>query len=192
MWIIAGLGNPGKRYDDTRHNVGFMSVDHIRTALAFPNYKNRFKALCSEGSLFGEKVLLLLPQTYMNLSGESVSDAMNYYSVDIANLLVIHDDLDLPLGRIKMKQGGSSAGHNGIRSIDNVLNNRGYLRLRIGIGRPLHPSQTIVDYVLSAFFSLEKNVLARVFERTELGVVDLIKNGLVSATKLCNTNDEAS
>ncbi|TNB49335.1 aminoacyl-tRNA hydrolase [Martelella lutilitoris] len=135
MFIIAGLGNPGGQYAANRHNIGFMAVDAIAEKNGFSPWSAKFKGLISEGSLAGEKVLLIKPQTFMNLSGESVGEALRFYKLSVADLLVIYDELDLMPGKARIKTGGGSGGHNGIKSIDAHCG-KDYRRLRLGIGHP--------------------------------------------------------
>jgi len=135
MQIIVGLGNPGGEYARHRHNVGFMAVDAIHRREGFPPWRKRFRAEIAEGSLGGQKILLLKPQTYMNESGRAVGEAANFYKVDPGDILVVHDEVDLAPGKIRMKRGGGAAGHNGLRSIDAAIGDD-YRRLRIGVGHP--------------------------------------------------------
>lgn len=135
MLIIAGLGNPGSQYAGNRHNIGFMAVDAIHRAGSFPPWSKKFRSEISEGTVGFEKVLLMKPQTYMNLSGEAVGEAMRFYKLAPKDLLVIHDELDLPAGRVRMKVGGGHGGHNGLKSLDAHCG-KDYRRLRLGIGHP--------------------------------------------------------
>ena len=135
MFIIAGLGNPGGQYAGNRHNIGFMAVDAIADKNGFSPWSAKFKGLISEGSLAGEKGLLIKPQTFMNLSGESVGEALRFYKLSVSDLLVIYDELDLIPGKARIKTGGGSGGHNGIKSIDAHCG-KDYRRLRLGIGHP--------------------------------------------------------
>ncbi len=135
MFVIVGLGNPGSEYAGQRHNVGFMAVDAIQARHGFGPWRRRFHATVAEGTLGGVKTLLIKPQTYMNESGRAVGEAAQFYKVDLADILVVHDEVDLAPGKIRMKAGGGSAGHNGLRSISGALGD-GYRRLRIGIGHP--------------------------------------------------------
>lgn len=147
-WIIVGLGNPGLRYARHRHNVGFHVVDAILSELGLPTLQRRFQSLVGEAQWGTSKVVLVKPQTYMNLSGEAVAPLTAHFGVDASRLLVVHDELELPLGRLKFKQGGSEAGHRGLLSISQELQSRDYLRLRFGIDRPTDGS-SISDFVLS-------------------------------------------
>ncbi|MCR4265758.1 aminoacyl-tRNA hydrolase [Nitratireductor sp. ZSWI3] len=135
MLLIAGLGNPGQQYAGHRHNVGFMAADAIFRRHSFAPWSKKFSALVSEGRLGGEKVLLIKPQTYMNLSGQAVGEAMRFYKLTPADLIVFYDELDLAPGRLRVKTGGGSGGHNGIKSIDAHCG-KDYRRVRIGIGHP--------------------------------------------------------
>ncbi|MBB4121480.1 aminoacyl-tRNA hydrolase [Martelella radicis] len=135
MFIIAGLGNPGGQYAGNRHNIGFMAVEAIAEENGFSPWSAKFKGLISEGSIAGEKILLIKPQTFMNLSGESVGEALRFYKLSLEDLLVIYDELDLIPGKARMKTGGGSGGHNGIKSIDAHCG-KDYRRLRLGIGHP--------------------------------------------------------
>lgn len=135
MFIIAGLGNPGSQYAGNRHNIGFMAVDAIHRARGFSPWSKKFRAEISEGTIGFEKVLLMKPQTFMNLSGESVGEAMRFYKLEPKDLLVIHDELDLPAGKARLKVGGGHGGHNGLKSLDAHCG-KDYRRLRLGIGHP--------------------------------------------------------
>lgn len=148
--LIVGLGNPGNEYSATRHNVGFMAVDYL--AGENTTWKNEKNALTMRIELDGKKVILVKPQTYMNNSGDAVLPLMAYYKIPLENVIVIHDDMDLKVGDIREKTGGGSAGHNGIKSIDNAIGNE-YKRIRIGIGHPRDFESQIdpVDWVLGKF-----------------------------------------
>ncbi len=164
--IIVGLGNPGKNYDNTRHNVGFMVIDAIVKHFAFPAFSTKFSSFISSKIIFGWKITLVKPQTFMNLSGSAVAKVLNFYKLPLENLIVIHDDLDLNLARTKMKIGGGSAGHNGLKSIDQHVGNN-YYRLRIGIGRP--NTQDVSSFVLSNFNTDEQ-------EQIEQVIITLLQN----------------
>ena len=147
--LIVGLGNPGSKYQWTRHNAGFMVLDRFSKDAGIAVTRKNFSGLYGEGTYHGERLLLLKPQTFMNLSGRSVAAALNFHKIDIQDLIVIHDDLDIPFGRVKLKEEGGHAGHNGLRSLLQELGSGRFVRLRIGIGRPLH--DVAADYVLSSF-----------------------------------------
>ena len=157
MKLIAGLGNPGAKYARNRHNIGFMAVDRIAEDHGFSPWRQKFQGLVSEGRLGGEKVLLLKPATYMNRSGQSVGEALRFYKLAPAELIVIHDELDLAPGKLRLKQGGGHAGHNGLRSIHAHLG-PDYQRLRLGIGHPGHKDR-VAAYVLSDFARADRDWL---------------------------------
>jgi peptidyl-tRNA hydrolase, PTH1 family len=149
MKVFVGLGNPGAKYAANRHNIGFMALDRIADDHGFGPWRRAFHGLCSEGRLAGEKLLLLKPETFMNLSGQSVRALVDFHKLDSADITVFHDELDLPPARIKAKFGGGHAGHNGLRSIHAHLG-EGYGRIRLGIGHPGHKDR-VADYVLHDF-----------------------------------------
>jgi PTH1 family peptidyl-tRNA hydrolase len=149
MRLIVGLGNPGPRYARTRHNIGFMAVDEIVRRHSFPALKERFKGLFAEGTIAGQRVLLLKPQTFMNESGESVAAAARFFKLDPSEVAIIHDELDLAEGKLRVKRGGGAAGHNGLRSIDALFAND-FWRVRIGIGHP-GAKELVLTYVLQNF-----------------------------------------
>jgi PTH1 family peptidyl-tRNA hydrolase len=164
MKLIVGLGNPGKQYEKTRHNIGFMVLDKLSADLDIPLDQAKHKGVFGSGIREGEKVILLKPLTYMNLSGESIRAVMDYYDIDIEDLLVIYDDLDLPLGRIRLRQKGSAGGHNGIKSTIAHLGTQNFNRIRVGIDRPKN-GMNIADYVLSPFSKAEEQELGEVVDR---------------------------
>lgn len=149
MKLFVGLGNPGPKYAGNRHNIGFMAVDEIARAHNAPPWRGKFQASLTEATLEGEKVLLLKPETFMNLSGQSVGEAMRFYKLTSADVTVFHDELDLAPGKLKLKQGGGHAGHNGLRSIHQHIG-PDYARVRLGIGHPGHKDR-VSGYVLSDF-----------------------------------------
>lgn len=150
MKVIAGLGNPGGEYARTKHNVGFMLVDALTEKLGITDWREKFDALVAEGRLGGEKILLVKPQTYMNDSGRAIGLLMNWYKLLPEQLIVVHDDMDIPAGTIRIRKKGSAGGHNGIKSILAHLGDEHFSRVRIGIGRPL-PGWTVVSHVLAPF-----------------------------------------
>jgi peptidyl-tRNA hydrolase, PTH1 family len=153
MRLIVGLGNPGLRYAKTRHNVGFVAVDAIARRYGFPAFRDRFKGELSEGVIGGEKRLLLKPQTFMNVSGEAVLAAASFYKIPPAEIVVIHDEIDLKPGKLRVKRGGGAAGHNGLRSIDALLG-ADYWRVRVGVGHP-GVKELVQPYVLQNFAAEE-------------------------------------
>ena len=163
MFLVVGLGNPGEQYAASRHNVGFMAADELHRRYNFSAYRAKFDGLVAEGQIADQKVYLLKPQTFMNLSGNSVVKAAHFYKILPQNVVVIHDDMDLPTDKIKAKLGGGSGGHNGLKSIDSCITPN-YNRVRIGIGHPVNKSEeSVVNHVLSGFskqdmLNVEKNV----------------------------------
>lgn len=156
MFLVVGLGNPGAEYAATRHNVGFMAADELHRRYNFSPFRSKFNGLIAEGQIEGEKVYLLKPQTYMNLSGNSVVQVANFYKILPENIVVIHDDMDLPTDKIKAKIGGGSGGHNGIKSIDSQITPN-YNRIRIGVGHPANKNEdNIINHVLSGFSKADK------------------------------------
>ena len=156
MFLVVGLGNPGAEYAATRHNVGFMAADEIHRRYNFLPWRAKFDGLIAEGEIGGEKVYLLKPQTYMNLSGNSVVKAAHFYKILPQNIVVIHDDMDLPCNKLKAKIGGGSGGHNGIKSIDAAISPN-YNRIRLGVGHPQNKSEeNVVNHVLSSFSKADK------------------------------------
>ncbi|MCE3231312.1 MAG: aminoacyl-tRNA hydrolase [Alphaproteobacteria bacterium] len=153
MFELVGLGNPGQKYALNRHNIGFMAVDSLAAAYHFPPFKIKFSAMVSEGTIGRHKVLLCKPMTYMNLSGQPAGDLIRFYKIPPASVYVVHDDLDLEPGQIKLKIGGGNGGHNGLKSLDQHIS-PAYWRLRLGIGHPGRTSlqkDRVTDYVLSNF-----------------------------------------
>ncbi len=157
MIVLVGLGNIGQEYAKTRHNIGFMAADRIIRRYNLPDFKSKFKGMISEGAIAGEKAIILKPSTFMNLSGESVLSLISFYKIPIDNIIVFHDDMDLPVGKIKIKQGGSAGGHNGLKSIDKHIG-QNYWRVRIGVGRPVENNE-VVNYVLGNFSKIEQEII---------------------------------
>ena len=149
MKIIVGLGNPGAKYSGTRHNIGFEVIDYLASAPAVGPCKSSFQALVAETSEAGEKILLVKPETFMNLSGRAVRAIVDFYKLTTADVLVVCDDFNLPLGKLRVRTGGSAGGQNGLKNIQEYLGTDGYLRMRIGVGQP-GPNEA-VDFVLSRF-----------------------------------------
>ncbi len=165
MMLIVGLGNPGAKYSDTRHNIGFIAADLISDRYNFVwNEKSKFKAEIASGECVLGKLILCKPDTFMNLSGTSVSSLASFYKLKPENIIVIHDDVDVPLGRVKYKIGGGSGGHNGLKSIDSHIG-ANYHRIRIGVGRPKDPRYDISDFVLGKFTKQEEMDVAITIEK---------------------------
>ncbi|ASR49706.1 aminoacyl-tRNA hydrolase [Paenibacillus kribbensis] len=163
-WIV-GLGNPGPQYEKTRHNVGFMALDALASRHNIQINQSKCKALIGEGHIGGVKTVLIKPMTYMNLSGESLRAYMDYYKADLEDLIVVYDDLDTEVGKIRLRYQGSAGGHNGIKSIIQHTGTQSFNRIRMGISRP-EPGHAIVDYVLGTFPKKEKDLLTGMIEDT--------------------------
>ncbi len=153
--IIVGLGNPGKKYENTRHNVGFCALDHIAKICGVKIVKSKFDSLCATANLNGKKVLLLKPQTFMNLSGQSVSKAAKFYKVSAENIIVLFDDISLDVGKLRIRANGSAGGHNGIKSIIDYIG-ADFPRIKIGVGEKPNANYNLADWVLSNFTKAEK------------------------------------
>lgn len=158
MLLVAGLGNPGAEYAWNRHNVGFMAVDAIAKRYGFDPFRRKRQGLIAEGAIGGRRVLLLKPQTFMNESGRALAEACRFYKIGPENIIVLHDEIDLEEGRIKVKQSGGHAGHNGLRSINDHIG-QGYKRLRLGVGHPGHKDK-VVNHVLEDFSKADEKWLA--------------------------------
>jgi len=174
--IVVGLGNPGKRYERTRHNLGFLVVDRIAAARGISISAKKHQSLVGDWQVESEKVLLVKPQTYMNRAGDAVGALFRYFPVSVHDLVVVHDDLDLPFGKIRIRPRGSAAGHRGVLSIIEVLGDEGFFRVRMGIGRPpvgVDPT----DYVLQAFSPEEVAQLEPIVSRAADGVETLLREG---------------
>ena len=158
MFLIVGLGNPESDYANTRHNMGFNVINKISEKYNIPVEKKKFKGLYGTGDIEGQKVILLKPQTYMNLSGESVSEAVNFYRINPDNILIIYDDIDLKPGVIRIRKGGSAGSHNGMKSVIGCLGFSDFPRIRIGIGKP--ENGDLIEYVIGAIDELDKEKLS--------------------------------
>jgi peptidyl-tRNA hydrolase, PTH1 family len=186
--IVVGLGNPGRDYAATRHNLGFMVVDELARRLAAAERRNRFRSDLVEVFDGGEKVVLLKPRTYMNLSGSAVREAVNWYKTPLDDLLVVVDDIDLPFGSIRLRAKGGAGGHNGLKSIIAELGIDSFSRLRIGIGRGPGPA---TRQVLSRFTSDEERVLPDVLQSAADCVLEWERNGIINAMNRCNRAPES-
>ena len=188
MKIVVGLGNPGREYASTRHNLGFMVVDELVRRHAASERRNRFRSELVEVFDNGEKIVLLKPRTYMNLSGAAVREAVNWYKTALADMLVVVDDIDLPFGSMRLRAGGGSGGHNGLKSIIEELGIDAFPRMRIGIGRgPGHATRQ----VLSRFTPEEERLLPSVLEAAAGCVEEWERNGIISAMNRCNRAPES-
>lgn len=183
MYLIAGLGNPGKQYEKTRHNVGFMAIDQIAEALSISVNRLGHKAIYGEGFVKGEKVILVKPQTFMNLSGESIRSFADFYRIPAENVIVIYDDMALPVGKIRIRERGSAGGHNGMRSIISHMGTQEFPRIRVGIGEPPHSG---VDFVLSGFSKEERVDIDDAVSKMDKIIRDILEHDVPYAMNIFN------
>ena len=185
MYLITGLGNPGDKYRYTKHNVGFMVLDYFASEHNISISKLKHKALIGEGQIGQERVILAKPQTYMNLSGESVQELMHWYKEDISRLIVVYDDVDLDVGRIRIRPSGSSGTHNGMKSIIYLLNTDKFPRIRVGIGKqPAY--MDLGDYVLSRFNDEEIPLMEDAVKKSALAIEEIVRTDITSAMNKYN------
>jgi PTH1 family peptidyl-tRNA hydrolase len=178
--LIIGLGNPGGEYARTRHNVGWMCLEELESRGRFGRERREGPAKVREGTLDGFDVVTARPQTYMNVSGRAAVHLVARYGVPVVDLIVVHDDVDLPLGRLRLKRGGGAAGNRGVLSIADALRTQDFLRVRIGVSRPVERDQ-MVDYVLDRFTPGERETVAAVLPRAASAVMALVRDGLENA-----------
>jgi PTH1 family peptidyl-tRNA hydrolase len=183
-YLVVGLGNPGPQYAGNRHNAGFMALDRFSVRIDIPITKKAFSGLCGEGYWQGDKIILLKPQTFMNLSGRSVAEAARFHKIPPAEIFVLHDELDIPFGSLKFKEGGGHGGHNGLRSIIQELGCTEFCRLRIGIDRPSYPD--VSGYVLQNFSPSEAKHLDEVLDGAVTALETALKEGLKKGMSLFN------
>lgn len=179
MYIIAGLGNPGKKYENTRHNMGFMAIDVLAEKNDIRVNKLKFKALTGEGRIAGDKVLLIKPQTYMNLSGEPIRMAMEYYRIEPEQLIVIYDDIDIPIGSVRLRKKGSAGTHNGMRNILYHIQSENFPRIRVGIGSG--KKEDMIDYVIGQVSKSDGEVLKAAVEKAADSAACIIEKGIEKA-----------
>ncbi len=185
MKIIVGLGNPGKQYENTRHNLGYMALDKISEKLNIKVNKERMAGLVGTGKYKDEKVLLVKPLTYMNLSGNCVVRVLNYYKEKEANLIVIYDDIDIAVGKIRIKKNGKPGTHNGMRDITSKLGTEEFARVRVGSGKPIY-DQDLAEYVLSGFRAEEMADIDKATTNACDAVIEILENGIESAMNKYN------
>ena len=186
MYLIAGLGNPGKQYENTRHNAGFMALDALADQLGTSIEEKKHKALCGKGLIGGEKVILLKPQTLMNLSGESIRAAADFYKVDPDHIIVIYDDISLEPGQLRIRKKGSAGGHNGIKSIIAHLGTQEFPRIKVGVGaKP--DRMDLADYVLGHFSQIESRVMDDAAKEAGQAAQAMILDGIEAAMNRYNS-----
>jgi peptidyl-tRNA hydrolase, PTH1 family len=180
MYLIVGLGNPGNRYRATRHNIGFMVLERVAAKLDVDLSQKSFNALWGKGTIDNKKVILAMPQTFMNLSGNAVRQLHAFFKTDLGNLIVIHDDLDLSFGAVRLKTGGGNAGHKGLASIEENFGSADFMRIRLGIGKPVDKSR-IEGYVLEPFAKEEQNVLPEIIQWAADAATEIVSSGMQAA-----------
>ena len=176
-WLLVGLGNPGTQYENTRHNVGFLVADELAERQNAPIQRLKFKALTNLLTISGEKVLVMKPVTYMNLSGEAVRPAADFYKIPPEHIIVISDDTALDVGKLRIRKGGSAGGHNGLKSIIQHLGTDQFPRIRVGVGKKPHPDYDLSDWVLGKFQGEDRKAIAAAVERCADAVECYIKEG---------------
>ena len=164
-WLLVGLGNPGDKYDNTRHNVGFAAIDQLAEELRVPVQKLKYRSLTQTVELGGAKVLLMKPITYMNLSGEAVGEAARFFKIPADHVLVLSDDVSLPVGKLRIRKGGSAGGHNGLKSIIQHLGTDQFPRVKIGVGEKPHPDYDMADWVLRKFVGEDLKTITHAIQR---------------------------
>ena len=186
QWLLVCLGNPGKQYENTRHNIGFLAADELARREGIKVNKLRYRALTGELRVGGQRVLVLKPQTYMNLSGEAVKLAGGFYKIPPDHVLVISDDVALPLGKLRIRSGGSAGGHNGLKNIIAHLGTDQFPRIRVGVGAPQHPEHEMVDWVIGGFTPAERKVVDEAVGRAVDAAVCVIEKGVQEAQNRFN------
>ncbi|MBQ1675260.1 MAG: aminoacyl-tRNA hydrolase [Oscillospiraceae bacterium] len=185
-WLLVGLGNPGSKYESTRHNMGFLAVDKLAEVEHFKFSKLRFKAWTATAELGGEKVLVMKPQTYMNLSGEAVGEAARFYKIPPEHVLVISDDISLPIGKLRIRGGGSAGGHNGLKNIIQHLGSDRFPRIKVGVGMPENADYDIADWVTGRPMGDEQKPLMEALDKAVAAVPVLIRDGVDKAQNKFN------
>ncbi len=185
-WLLVCLGNPGKQYENTRHNIGFLAADALEKRCGVKINKLRYRALSGEVRLAGQRVLVIKPQTYMNLSGEAVKLAGGFYKIPPDHVLVISDDVSLPLGKLRIRAGGSAGGHNGLKNIIAHLGTDQFPRIKVGVGAPAHPEHEMVDWVIGKFTPQERKTVDEAIEKVLDAVECVIEKGVGEAQNRYN------
>ena len=185
-WLIVGLGNPGREYEKTRHNAGFRAIDVLADSLGCKIDKAKFQGLYGQANYKGKKIMLLKPQTFMNLSGRSVLQLSAYFNIPPARIIVMFDDISLAPGRLRVRADGSAGGHNGIKSIISEVGSQDFPRVKIGVGGKAHPEQNLADHVLSTFSALEEKALGSALERAADAALCIIDHGVPEAANRYN------
>lgn len=176
-WLIVGLGNPGDQYENTRHNVGWRALDELAEIAGVPVQKLKYRALINTCTISGTKVLLMKPITYMNLSGEAVGEAARFYKLPPERVLVLSDDISLPVGRLRIRKSGSAGGHNGLKSIIQHLGTDAFPRVKIGVGGKPHPDYDMADWVLGKFPPEDKKIIDEMVQKAARAAAYYIEEG---------------
>ena len=185
-WLLVFLGNPGAKYERTRHNVGFMTGDALSKKLNVKIDRIKYKALIRQADLDGEPVLLMKPQTYMNLSGSAVKEAMDFYKIPLDHVIVVSDDVTLPVGKLRVRRSGSAGGHNGLKDIIAKCGGDGFPRVKIGVGEKPHPDYDMADWVLSSFKGDDAKTIDEATEKAADAVKTIVLKGVDKAMNLYN------
>ena len=186
-YLIVGLGNPGMQYSETRHNIGFMTVDKLAEENNFPFNKNKFEAQMGEFSIGDKRILVIKPQTYMNNSGRSVEKVASFYKIKPENIIVIQDDISLDVGKIRMRRKGSHGGHNGMRDIIELMGTDNIMRIKMGVGAKPHPDYDLASWVLGKFPKEQSENLASGIDRAVLAIREIVLRGIDSAMNKYNS-----
>lgn len=184
--LVVGLGNPGDKYYNTRHNAGFLAMDYISQKVGARVDRSKFKALVGEAAISGKRVLLMKPQTFMNLSGEAVREAAAFYKIPMENIIVISDDVNLDVGKMRVRKNGSDGGQKGLRSIITLMGDDNCPRIRIGVGKKPHPDYDLADWVLSEFSKDDQEKIFTCFEKAYDGLVKILDGDIDTAMQICN------
>ena len=185
MFLIVGLGNPENEYAKTRHNMGFDTINKLAKAYEIELNKQKFKGIYGTGMIENQKVILLKPQTYMNLSGESIVEVVNFYKIDLENIIVIYDDMDVEPGKIKVRKKGGAGSHNGMKSVIENLKSEDFIRIRVGIGTPEYKTDRI-NYVIGKISSQDEDILENGTNKAKEAIIEILKNGVDSAMNKFN------
>ena len=184
--LVVGLGNPGDKYFYTRHNAGFLAMDYISQKCGAQVNRSKFKALVGDATIAGKRVLLMKPQTFMNLSGEAVVEAANFYKIPVENIIVLSDDVNLDVGRMRVRKSGSDGGQKGLRSIIEKMGSDNFPRIRFGVGKKPHPDYDMADWVLGNFSEEDKKALFECFVTSFEGLEKILAGDVDGAMQICN------
>ena len=185
MYLIVGLGNPEEEYKNTRHNMGFDTINKVANQYNIEINKNKFKGLIGNGIIENKKVILLKPQTYMNASGESIREVMNFYQIKEEELIVIYDDIDIEPGIVKIRKKGGAGSHNGMKSVIENIQTKNFTRVRVGIGTPIHKGD-LINYVIGKVPQEESEILDEATTKAKNAIIEILKNGVDNAMNKIN------